>query len=187
MSLLQGLDWSAVKEHYEVRERTHKRLLDLYGSKNRAKFCGLALGIDHRSGNYSANEYKTGPKILGSNRDAERRVFDLATEFLKLKSAASVPEIIRRAGIKHLAIGVGSEFSCMINPKVCWVANTRTIWTDLIIKHHDNVEKANEELLLYRQADTQFRDGISPVVCNTRGVRGSDDTYRRGGQRTGHP
>jgi len=42
----------------------------------------------------------------------------------------------------------------MVNPNVCWVANTRTIWTHLVIKHADNVAKADEELSLYRQADT---------------------------------
>jgi hypothetical protein len=41
----------------------------------------------------------------------------------------------------------------MINPQVCWTANTRTIWAHLVIKHDDNFDKANEELALYRQAD----------------------------------
>ena len=41
----------------------------------------------------------------------------------------------------------------MINPQVCWVANTRTIWTHLVIKHADDFAKANEELKLYRNAD----------------------------------
>jgi hypothetical protein len=42
----------------------------------------------------------------------------------------------------------------MVNPKICWVANTRTIWTHLVIKHADDFDKANEELRLYRDADT---------------------------------
>ena len=41
----------------------------------------------------------------------------------------------------------------MVNPKVCWVANTRTIWTHLVIKHADNFSKADEELRLYRGQD----------------------------------
>ena len=41
----------------------------------------------------------------------------------------------------------------MVNPKTCWVANTRSIWTHLVIKHADNVAKADEELKLYRNAD----------------------------------
>ena len=38
----------------------------------------------------------------------------------------------------------------MLNSHVCWVANTRTIWTHLVIKHADNFRKADEELQLYR-------------------------------------
>ena len=41
----------------------------------------------------------------------------------------------------------------MVNPKVCWVANTRTIWTHLVIKHADDFAKADEELRLYRSQD----------------------------------
>ena len=41
----------------------------------------------------------------------------------------------------------------MVNPQVCWTANTRTIWTHLVIKHADDFEKANEELKLYRTAE----------------------------------
>jgi hypothetical protein len=34
-----------------------------------------------------------------------------------------------------------------------WVAHTRTIWTDLVVKHADNFARANEELTLYRTAE----------------------------------
>lgn len=37
-----------------------------------------------------------------------------------------------------------------MNPDICWVANTRSIWTHLVIKHADNFAKADEELKLYR-------------------------------------
>jgi hypothetical protein len=40
-----------------------------------------------------------------------------------------------------------------MKPEVCWVANTRTIWTHLVIKHADNIGKADQELRLYREAD----------------------------------
>jgi len=42
----------------------------------------------------------------------------------------------------------------MLNPKVCWVANTRTIWAYLVVKHADNIDKANQELRLYWDDDT---------------------------------
>ncbi|HET9181455.1 MAG TPA: hypothetical protein VFP59_04930 [Candidatus Angelobacter sp.] len=48
---------------------------------------------------------------------------------------------------------MGSEISCIINPEKCWVANTRTIFTHLVVKHADNISRANEELRLYRDAD----------------------------------
>jgi hypothetical protein len=41
----------------------------------------------------------------------------------------------------------------MVNPQVCWVANRRTIWTHLVVKHADNVGKADAELELYRDSD----------------------------------
>lgn len=41
----------------------------------------------------------------------------------------------------------------MVNPEVCWVANTRTIWTDLLIKHGGRHALADEELSLYRDDD----------------------------------
>jgi hypothetical protein len=41
----------------------------------------------------------------------------------------------------------------MLNPQVCWVANTRTVWAHLLVKHNDNVAKANEELRHYRDRD----------------------------------
>jgi hypothetical protein len=42
----------------------------------------------------------------------------------------------------------------MLNPRVCWVANARTIWTQLVIKHADNFEEADMELRLYRDEDS---------------------------------
>jgi len=118
-----------------------------------SKFAGLALGIGDPDGNYSAAEHGLGPKVLVSNANAEQRLLVLATEFIGLPDAHVVPELIRRAQLKYLQIGVGSEISCMVNPQVCWVANTRTIWTHLVIKHADNVQKADEELKLYREAN----------------------------------
>ncbi len=111
------------------------------------------MGISNPSGNYSSVEHGLGPKILGTNARAEPRILALAKEFFSLKHARMVPEMIRKAQIKFLQIGVGSELSCMINPKVCWVANTRTIWTHLVIKHNDDIGKADQELALYREAD----------------------------------
>jgi hypothetical protein len=41
----------------------------------------------------------------------------------------------------------------MLRPNDFWVANARTIWAYLLIKHADNYEHANEELKLYRDGE----------------------------------
>src|ERR1700690_3281483 len=69
------------------------------------------------------------------------------------RKARSRPALIKAASVQFLQIGVGSEMSCMLNSKVCWVANTRTIWAHLLVKHNDNYAKADEELTLYRDND----------------------------------
>lgn len=157
MSILNSLDWSAVRDHYVKRCYVSDRLKSLHMSGLVSQFASLALGIEDPAGNYSSVEHSLGPKILGMNRNAEKQVYDLADKFFRLDNARSVPDAIKSAQIKYLQIGVGSEISCMVNPNVCWVANTRTIWTHLVIKHADNVGKAEEELKLYREADTTSR------------------------------
>jgi hypothetical protein len=153
MSALDDLDWREVRIHYDEREEIHRQLLKLHRNNNLSEFVRLLLGVSNRAGNYSADDHKLGPQILKENRNAERQVGDLAVKFMALDTARAVPELIKKAGIHYLKIGVGSEASCMVNPRVCWVANTRTIWTHLVIKHADNSAKADEELKLYRTQD----------------------------------
>jgi hypothetical protein len=61
------------------------------------------------------------------NLDAEKRVAKLAEKFAALQKAHEVPRLIRDAQLQYLQIGVGSEASCMVNPKVCWVASTHNL------------------------------------------------------------
>jgi hypothetical protein len=151
---LATLDWHSVRQHYDDREAVHKRLLHLHHGQLFDKFTDLALGLSDQNGNYSAAEHAIGPKVLGTNANARKRVYDLAAKFLVVKHGLDVPPIIKGAGISYLQIGVGSEMSCMMKPDVCWVANSRTIWAHLLIKHNDNYSKADEELSLYRDNDT---------------------------------
>jgi hypothetical protein len=154
MSALDTLDWHAVRTHYLQREDIHRRLLSLYEEEKVAPFAQLVLGISNKAGNYSASEHGLGPQILAMNGgNAAKRVYDLAGLFIALKNARDVPKMIKAARIQYLQIGVGSEASCMMNPSVCWVVNTRTIWTHLVIKHADNIAIAKEALKLYRDAD----------------------------------
>lgn len=153
MSIFDEVNWADVREHYDERHATHKRLIKLHDGKLKKEFFRLAMGIESASGNYSAAEHGIGPRVAAENLNHETRVFDLATGLRAVVKGTAVPKIVREAGLRYLAIGVGSELSCMVNPTVCWVANTRTIWTHLVIKHADNVAVADEALKLYRDSD----------------------------------
>jgi hypothetical protein len=153
MSALTSLDWDAVRRHYDERVVAHREALSLHDNGCVPEFCDLILGVSDPTGNYSAAEHGLGPKVLSTNYNAEQRVFEIAGQFRLLLHAHSVPSVIRHANLQYLRIGVGSEISCLMNPEHCWVANVRTIWTHLVIKHADSFDKANEELQLYREAD----------------------------------
>jgi len=153
MSAISKLDWTEVREHYDLRHSIHKQLLELMEREDRTEFVELLLGMSDQNGNYSAVEHGLGPLILGENFNVVNRLWDLSWQFRSLKTAHEVPKLIRQARLQYLQIGVGSEASCMLNPSVCWVANARTIWTQLVIKHGD-FEKADTELRLYRDADS---------------------------------
>lgn len=144
MSALDGLDWGEVRSHYDNRVEIHRELLRRYRSNNVGSLADLLLGISDPTGNYSANDHKLGPQIIAGNSNAKAQVVALGRRFIDLTSARTVPELIRNAALRYLKIGVGSEASCMVNPKVCWVANTRTIWTHLVIKHADDFARATK-------------------------------------------
>jgi hypothetical protein len=153
MSALNSLNWLSVRKQYELRQKASAELLRLHAQRKLPQFIELLLGISDSAGNYSASEHGLGPKIIGENLNAEDRLYAISTDFLRAKSAHDVPPLIRGAGLRYFQIGVGSEASCMLNPQICWVANVRTIWTHLVIKHADNFQKADEELQLYRDSD----------------------------------
>lgn len=152
-SVLDVLKWDAVLEHYEARMGIHRQLRSLYGTGQTTRFARLLVGISDDQGNYSARDHGLGPLILDQNPNAERRLFNVAEKFRAIKDANDVPDIIRKAALKYFRIGVGSEASCMLNPEICWIANTRSIWTHLVFKHGGDFRRANEELKLYRDED----------------------------------
>jgi hypothetical protein len=156
---LRQLDWTAVRGHYDARIVAHERLLALRESGDLAGFASLLLGVSDPVGNYSAAEHGLGPRILSENGpNALTRIANLATALLAVQKTSEVPRHIKAAQIKYLGIGVGSEASCMLKPRTCWVANTRSIWAHLLVKHADNVERANEELKLYRSGEPSEMD-----------------------------
>ncbi|CAD7034836.1 hypothetical protein RHAB21_02311 [Pseudorhizobium halotolerans] len=155
MEVLNRIKWDEVASHYQERVSISRRLSSLLMGGNVRDYARLAVSEsnDDFLANYSAQEHHLGPKILNQNPDAHRRVFELARNFNLVAGAHEVPLLIKRAGLKYLAISVGSEISCMIKPRLCWIANTRTIWAHLLIKHSFNIARANEELRLYRDGE----------------------------------
>lgn len=155
MSILQDVNWHEVKYRYTQRKMTHEMLGELYRAKAVRQFSELLLGISEATGNYSARERRLGPRILSSNTRGHERFFELATDFYSLTDARSVPSLIRAAQLTYLSIGVGSEASCMLNPEVCWVANTRTIFSHFVMKHNGGFDVAKEEVRAYRNTDDE--------------------------------
>lgn len=155
MSVLSELEWEQIASHYSTRIRIHEKLLTLHKQGDKKTFCELALGISDQRGNYSAAEHGLGPRIWSENINIVNRVWELAEKFMNLNNARTVPDLIREQNLRFLRVAVGSEISCLVNPQVCWVANTRTLWTHLVIKHNDNLGKANEELALYRDSESE--------------------------------
>src|SRR2546427_771476 len=113
MTILQRIDWQAVRGQYERRIMVSKRLRALHEQGKIKDFGQMAVGLTDPDANYSASEghRPLGPDILNSNMNAERQIFALAGKFISLAGARQVPELIKTAQIKYLFVGVGSEIS----------------------------------------------------------------------------
>jgi hypothetical protein len=146
--MLDTLDFSIIREHYDTREETHLRLLQLFTDRNINHYLDLALGIADASGNYSASEYNLGPLILSNNNT--NSIFRLAQELFNCQKITHIPNIIHTRNLNYIKISVGSEIGTMLRPDEIWVGNRRTVWAHLLIKHNWNARIANEELELYR-------------------------------------
>lgn len=153
MTVLRALDWEAVRRQYDLRVAAHQELVALFDGTNSERFAQFALGIVRKEANYSAAEHALGPKVRAENQNADARLKRLAEQFADLPNGRLVPLKVHDANLKYLKIAVGSELACMMNPTRCWVTNVRTVWTDLVIKHNDNVALANEQLQLYERSE----------------------------------
>lgn len=149
--MLSHLSMYAAQQHYFQRKQAHESLLQFFVKEEIAKYANLALGINDPSGNYSAAEHHLGARIL--NENSPNSVFKLARSLYGCNSALDIPKTIRAHSLKYLKISIGSEMAMMLRPDIFWVANVRTVWAHLLIKHGDNYKLANEELQLYRDAD----------------------------------
>ena len=152
MNLLAQISMAQVLNHYKMRFLIHERMTDLLEGGAVAEFAKLALGISDRMANYSAYEHGLGKRVLARSERAEA-VFNLALALFNCRSANDVPPIIMKYNIPFLKISVGSEIAMLLRPDDFWVANVRTVWAYLLIKHAYDFELANEELELYRDGE----------------------------------
>ena len=145
---LDEIDYGYVANHYAKRLLVADRLKSLLSLGADQKYAELALGINDPYGNYSAAEHGHGPKIL-ENR-SHKAVFKLAQKLSDIGDAKKMLDVIYNENIPYLKVAVGSEIAMLLQPDTHWVANTRSIWSHLLIKH-ESPTKADEELKLYRQ------------------------------------
>lgn len=149
---LKHLDMGDVRSQYLVRLKTSKRLRGLMDSESVEAFVDLALGISDLSGNYSASDHNLGPKILDSVPPVA--VFQLARRLTTSVTSMAMLAEVYSANIPYLKVSVGSEIAMLLKPSSFWVANTRSVWAHLLIKHQFNYSIADEELALYRDQDS---------------------------------
>ncbi len=149
--MIEKLNMHEVREHYDERYNCHQRLSKLLKNGKTTDFLDLALGISDPIGNFSAREHGLGPQILSVNRSTS--IIELAKSFLSETDPNKMVDLIYKEKIKFLKISVGSEMAMMLKPSNFWVANVRTVWTHLLLKHSYDLGKANEELKLYRSQE----------------------------------
>lgn len=153
--MIEQLDMSSVKNHYDERFRCHQKLVSLFSNNNTEEYLNLALGISDPCGNYSASEHHLGERILANNsHNSHNAITNLAHSLFDANNTRLMLESIYRANLSHLKISVGSEMAMMLKPDVFWVGNVRTIWTHLLCKHNYDLNLANEELALYRDQNS---------------------------------
>ena len=147
LKYVTDLNFRDVLDQYNVRVAMSTRLISHLNSDRKQEYIGLALGMDDMHGNYSARDHDLGPKILaGRSPDT---VFAFAKQLQSVKDSLDLQHLIYKANIPYLNISVGTEIALMLQPSVHWVANSRSIWSHLLVKHR-SISKAKEELKLYR-------------------------------------
>jgi len=149
--LLSTMRMRNVRSNYFDRKKVGMELQRLLFHGSASEFSDLALGITNPTGNYSAAEHSLGPKIL--SQCPPTAVRDLALSIFRSNTATTMLDAIYNANIPWLKVSVGSEIAMLLKPKEFWVANTRTVWAHLLLKHKFDLSKANEELKLYRSGD----------------------------------
>lgn len=145
MNLLTNVSMPTIYAHYLERVDVHHQVLDFLKNRKTHDFVHLALGVSNPRGNYSASEHGLGKRILASST-ALNAVFALAEDLYVCKNPRDIPQIIRARAIDFLKISVGSEMAMLLRPNDFWVANVRTVWAYLLVKHDYNLNVANEAM-----------------------------------------
>lgn len=148
---LSNLDMSKVAKHYEGRLDASKQVSSLLRAGDARKFARCALGIANPLANYSANEHRLGPMVLSNA--SPNQIEALANRISECRTSRALVDCIYQAKIAYLKISVGTEIAMMLDPDRHWVANTRSVWAHLLVKHEFNYRIASEELKLYRDDD----------------------------------
>jgi hypothetical protein len=150
--MLSEVDMQVVRQLYLNREKIHEAMLKALKEENVDNYLQMALGLTKGgTGNFSADEHQLGWRILEEN--PHNSIFALAKELYACTSPRKIPGIIYSHKLRYLKISVGSEMAMMLRPDDFWVANVRTVWVHILIKHGDNYKKANEELKYYRDKE----------------------------------
>jgi hypothetical protein len=172
-SILRGarLNWQAVRRQYDVRLQVSERLIRLLSLNNAAEFARVAMGISDPNGNYSAREHGLGPRILAENPNAAELIMSLACKLANLQFGSELSEAVSQAAITNLGIAVGSELGCLMNPKICWITNRRTVWAYYLLKNRGLYQSANEATKLSAEHGwSAFHDDIQQVLLNLAGA-----------------
>jgi hypothetical protein len=151
---LDHLDMEKIRGHYESRLEISERLKQFHNQQEFKSFAELTLGItSDGQGNYSARDHALGPQILSNT--SPKDIYILASDLIDLDDPREMLRTIYDRNIPYLKVSVGSEIAMMMKPQTFWVANTRSVWAHLLVKHNFNYRIANEELSLYRDDEEE--------------------------------
>jgi hypothetical protein len=146
-----------IKATFAERESIRNQLLKYFQESNIKGFVRLVLGIDDPNANYSASEHGLGNRIL--SEVSPDTVYGFTQDLIECDTPHSLLANIYNANIPYLKISVGTEMAMMMRPELFWVANTRSVWAHLLVKHEYDYSKADQELALYRDQENTSEMG----------------------------
>ena len=148
LEYISELNYKKVVHSYNRRSEVSRRLIALLHANREREYVDLALGIDDDGyGNFSASDHALGPRILSGR--SYSTIFALAKRIANIDDKDELLKTIYAENIPYLKVSVGTEIAMLLRPETHWVANARSIWSHLLVKHR-SIRLANEELSYYR-------------------------------------